>query len=187
MSIIIGICGNSCSGKSTICKKLLEKYPNDITYLKADKFFKTKNTNFVNNQPIWNSPVDVAFDKLIEAVSNLKEEHKGFMPNKAFTEKYDKELKPNKIILIEGFLIYTNKELVSLFDKKIFLNMDDNELISRRLLRNVNENKDFIQKAVIEPAEKYGEIQKNNSDIIIDTNKRIENLLLEIESYIFDK
>jgi uridine kinase len=185
MTIVIGICGNSCSGKSTICKELINKYPSDITYLKADKFFKTKNTNFVNNQPIWNSPVDVAFNKLIEAVSNLKEGHKGFMPNKAFTEKYDKELKPNKIILIEGFLIYTNKELVSLFDKKIFLNIDNNELISRRLERNVNEDKDFIQKAVIEPAEKYEKIQKDNSDLIIDSNKEIKEVLLEIEKYLF--
>lgn len=186
MSIVIGICGNSCSGKSTICKELINKYPSEITYLKADKFFKIKNTNFVNNQSIWNSPLDVAFDKLIEAVSNLKEEHIGFMPSKAFTEKYDKELKPNKIILIEGFLIYTNKELVSLFDKRIFLDIDNNELISRRLQRNINEDKDFIQKAVIEPAEKYEKIQKDNSDLIIDSNKEIKEVLLEIEKYLFD-
>ena len=109
------------------------------------------------------------------------------MPSKAFTEKYDKKLKPNKIILVEGFLIYTNQKLVSLIDKKIFLDIDDNKIISRRLSRNIYEDEDFIQKAVIESAKKYKELQINGSDIIINANSNIEEIYLEIEKHILSR
>lgn len=184
--MIIGISGNSCSGKSTICRELVRKYGEDITYIEADKFFKIENNNYVNGRAIWNTPQDIRFDKLIETILNLKNNKKGYIPSKAFTEKYDKEINPNKIILVEGFLLFTNEKLISLFDKRIFLDVDDRELRNRRLKRNFNEDVDFIKKGVIEPAKRYELLQKENADVIINSNKNLGELLLEIERIVFN-
>lgn len=184
--VIIGISGNSCSGKSTVCKDLSEKYPDNITYIKADKYFKKENSTSVDGEPIWNRKEDINFDLLIENINDLKNNKETFMPKKAFTEAQDKLLKPKKIILIEGFLIYTMEELVSLFDKKIFLEVTNGELIGRRLLRNPEENRDFIFKAVIEPAKFFEDIQKDNSDLILDANKTQKEIFENVEKEILN-
>ncbi|MDA3855853.1 MAG: AAA family ATPase [Candidatus Woesearchaeota archaeon] len=184
--IIVGICGNSCSGKSTICKELAEKYPLDVMHIKADKFFRKENSTNVDGQPIWNRKEDVNFDLLIKAIKDLKEGKETYMPKKAFTEAQDKLLKPQKIVLIDGFLIYTNEELVSLIDKKIYLDIAEDELIARRLLRNIEERKEFIFKAVIEPAKLYENIQKDNSDLIIDSNRSQNEVILDVEKEILN-
>ena len=42
--VIIGVCGRSCSGKSTVIKELEEKYKGKFLHINQDKFFKIKAT-----------------------------------------------------------------------------------------------------------------------------------------------
>ena len=62
--LIIGVCGRSCSGKSTVIKGLEEKYKGEFLHINQDKFFKTKADN-------WERPDALRFDKLIEAYPAL--------------------------------------------------------------------------------------------------------------------
>ena len=40
-TIVIGVCGRSCSGKSTITKKIETKYMDKVVRVSADKFMKS--------------------------------------------------------------------------------------------------------------------------------------------------
>lgn len=72
----------------------------------------------------------------------------------------------------------------SLFDKKIYLDITSEELLKRRLLRNINEDESFIYKGVIEPSKKYEKIQKKSANLVINSEKEINEILKEIEDYI---
>lgn len=177
--MIIGVCGTSCSGKSTICKKLVEMYPNEIMHIKSDKFFKKTCKNIYDGIPIWNSPEDINFEMLIKTLQDLKTKEFAYMPNKAFSEKADKKIKSRKIILLDGFLIYTNEELVELIDKKVYLDLSVKELIKRRISRE-KDSVDFIHKVVIEPNKKYESSQKESVDIFINADNDIEKVLYDL-------
>ena len=49
------------------------------------------------------------------------------------------ELRPSRIIIIEGILVLENPELRSLFDIKIYVEADADERIIRRIIRDVKE------------------------------------------------
>ena len=173
---IIGVCGRSCSGKSTVIKELEEKYKGQFLHINQDKFFKVKADN-------WERPEALRFDKLIEAITLLKEGEKAFIPTHRWTEVFDREVKPHKIIIIEGYLLFVNKELNKLFDKKIWVDVSDVNLLYRRIKRfNELNQLDYAMNVVIPESKKYETIQRKEADIIIDGNKTKEELAKEVES-----
>lgn len=176
--IIVGVCGRSCSGKSTIVKELEEKYKGEVLHIIQDKFFKVKADN-------WERPEALRFDKLIEAIKKLKEGKEAFIPTHRWTEVFDREVKPQKVILIEGYLLFVNKELNKLFDKKIWVDVSDVNLLYRRTKRDgTSKNIDYTKNIVIPESKKYEKEQREQANIIIDGNKDREELIKEIDDYI---
>lgn len=175
---IIGISGRSCSGKSTISQEIIKQHP-DILYINQDKFFKVHANN-------WESPESLRIDRLIYSLKNLKEGKSTHIPTHRWTEIFDKEVFPTKIILVEGYLLFLNAELNKLFDKKIWVDVSDQNIFWRRTLRDGNTNGcNYIMNVVIPESKKYEEIQRNAADFIIDGNQSkdiIINSILKIIS-----
>ncbi len=176
--LIIGVGGRSCSGKSTVIKELEKKYKGDLLHINQDKFFKIKAEN-------WERPESIRFDKIIEAITLLKEGKKAFIPTHRWTENFDREVKPHKVIIVEGYLLFVNKELNKLFDKKIWVDVSDLNLIYRRLKRfNDIKELDYARNVVIPESKKYEEIQRKQADIIIDGNKTQDEIIKELEGHL---
>jgi len=176
--IIIGVCGRSCSGKSTVIKELEEKYKGDFLHINQDKFFKVKADN-------WEKPDALRFDRLIHSIRKLKQGESTHIPSHRWTEVFDKEIKPKKIIIVEGYLLFVNKELNELFDKKIWVDVSDQNILWRRTLRDGNTNgADYIMNIVIPESKKYEKTQRKEADIIIDGNKSKEEIIKELEKHI---
>lgn len=82
------------------------------------------------------------------------------------------EIRPAKVIIVEGILIFQNKELRDLLDIKIFVETDADVRILRRALRDVEERGSSMQSVVtqylttvkpmheqfVEPTRKYADI-----------------------------
>lgn len=176
--IIIGIGGRSCSGKSTVIKELREKYGGEIEHIEQDKFFKIKADN-------WESPESLRIDRLIYSIKKLKRGQSTHIPTHRWTEIFDREVKPSKIIIIEGYLLFVNAELSNLFDKKIWVDVSDANIVYRRTKRDgTSKNLDYTMNKVIPESKKYEEIQKNRADIIIDGNKTKEEIIKKLDKYI---
>lgn len=172
---IIGICGRSCSGKSSVVNELKERYKGEFDTISQDKFFKVKADN-------WESPESIRIDKLIESIRALKKGKSTYIPSHRWTEVFDKEIKPHKIIIVEGYLLFTNNELTKLFDKKIWVDVSDLNILYRRLKRNGNLNElDHIMNAVIPESKKYEKIQRNKANIIINGNNTQEEVIKELK------
>lgn len=175
---IIGVSGRSCSGKSTVIKELEEKYKGEFLHINQDKFFKVKAEN-------WERPESLRNDKLYESIKRLKGGKNTFIPAHRWTEQFDREIKPHKVIIIEGYLLFVDKQMNKLFDKKIWVDVSDLNLLYRRTKRDgTSKNMDYTMNVVIPESKKYEKIQREEADITIDGNKSKEDIVKELETYI---
>ena len=83
-------------------------------------------------------------------------------------------VKPAKVIIVEGILIFENKELLDMFDIKAFIDTDADVRIIRRILRDVRERGRTLDSVVNQYLttvklmhEQFVEPSKKNADIII--------------------
>ncbi len=175
--LVIGFCGRSCSGKSTVVKELKEKYKGTILNIIQDKFFKVKADN-------WESPDSLRIDRLTYSIKKLKSGKSTHIPSHRWTEVFDREVKPHKVIIVEGHLLFVDDELSNLFDKKIWIDVSDANILIRRTKRDGTSNIKYVLEKVIPESKKYEEIQRKRADIIIDGNKTKEEIIQEMERYI---
>ena len=176
--LIIGVCGRSCSGKSTVIKELEEKYKGEFLHINQDKFFKVKADN-------WESPESLRIDRLIYSIKKLKNGQSTHIPSHRWTEVFDREVKPHKIIIVEGYLLFVDAELSNIFDKKIWVEVSDANILYRRTKRDgTSKHIDYTMNVVIPESKKYEEIQRKRADIIIDGNKTKEKIIEDMEGNI---
>ena len=83
-------------------------------------------------------------------------------------------IKPERVIIVEGILIFENKELRDLMDIKIFVDTDADVRICRRIKRDVNKRGRSLESVIaqyqetVKPMhEKYVEPSKKYADIVV--------------------
>ena len=115
---------------------------------------------------------------MIEHIKALKEGREINRPIYDFvTHNRAKEtvlVKPAKVIIVEGFLIFENPELRELMDIKIFVDTDADIRLIRRILRDVKERGRSLESVItqyeqtVKPMhEQFVEPSKKYADIII--------------------
>ena len=143
---IIGICGGTCSGKSTISEKLKDYYKKTgVNKINTDSYYKDhSDLSFKERSQInFDHPNSIDFELLIKHLNNLiknnsiKEPVYSYKSHKRL--KKNKLLKPKRIIILEGLHIFCNAELINLIDFGVFLNLDSVTRLERRIKRDINE------------------------------------------------
>jgi uridine kinase len=83
-------------------------------------------------------------------------------------------VKPSKVIIIDGILIFENKELRELMDIKVFVDTDADVRLARRILRDVRERGRSMESVIsqytstVKPMhEEFVEPSKRYADVII--------------------
>jgi len=177
---VIGIGGRSCSGKSAVVRRLEKKY-SDIIRINQDRFFKVHADSFERPDSIMN-------DRLIRSIKKLKDGKTTHIPSKGWTEIFDVKVKPHKLIILEGYLIFENKELSDLCDFKIWVDVNDVNLLYRRTKRDdTSRYIDYTMNDVITISKEYESIQKRRADIVIDGNKSKKEVVAETEKLVLAK
>ena len=178
--IVIGIAGGTGSGKSTMIRKIKEEFSDEITILSHDFYYKQHNDIPVEERKKLNYDHPNAFDTdlMINHIKALKEWRSIERPVYDFTihNRVDETVtvKPAKVIIVEGILIFENKELLDMFDIKAFIDTDADVRIIRRILRDVRERGRTLDSVVNQYLttvklmhEQFVEPSKKNADIII--------------------
>jgi uridine kinase len=172
---IIGVCGRSCSGKSTVVSEL-ERRVSDVLHIQQDKFFKIPDAKYQH----WETPDVLRNDRLIYSIKKLKNNQPTHIPSHRWTEIFDKQIYPKKYIIVEGYLLFAVDELYSLFDKRIWVDVSDVNMLYRRLKRDGNINGiDATMNPVIYQSKKYEPIQRSRANIIIDGNQSKSQIVEE--------
>lgn len=177
---VIGVAGGTASGKTTLATKLKSAIPQDSTILSHD-FYYQANADIPFEQRVslnYDHPNSFDTHLMIEDIKKLKSGQAIDYPQYSF-EEYTRtnetvHLEPTRVIIVEGFLIFENKELLDLMDIKVFVDTDADIRLIRRLTRDVKERGRSLDSVIsqymntVKPMhEQFVEPSKKYADIII--------------------
>ena len=143
-TIFIGIAGGTGSGKTTLTEHLAERFGTDISVVHHDNYYKRQNCSFEERcRQNYDHPDAYDTELMIEDLKALKRGETIHCPvyDYAIHNRTDEtvEIKPTKVVIVEGILIFQNKALRDLLDIKIFVETDADVRILRRALRDAEE------------------------------------------------
>ena len=179
-TIFIGIAGGTGSGKTTLTEHLAARFGSDISVVHHDNYYKRQDCSFEERcRQNYDHPDAFDTDLMIEHLKALKRGETIHCPvyDYAIHNRTAEtvEVKPTKVVIVEGILIFQNKELRELrdlLDIKIFVETDADVRILRRALRDVEERGRSLESVVtqylttvkpmheqfVEPTRKYADI-----------------------------
>ena len=144
-TILIGIAGGTGSGKTTLTRHLKEHFGDSVTVIGHDSYYKRQEGKTYEERAKVNYDHPSAFDTdlLIQHLKELKAGHAIQCPVYSYVDHNRTDetvaVQPNKVIIVEGILIFQNKTLRDLMDIKIFVDTDADVRILRRITRDVKE------------------------------------------------
>ncbi|MBN2263888.1 MAG: uridine kinase [Prolixibacteraceae bacterium] len=177
--IIIGIAGGTGSGKTTVVNEITNKLNhNEVAVISQDSYYRDQvELPLEERQKInFDHPDSIEFELLVEHIKQLKQG----MPIKQPIYSYltctraneSIEVKPHKIIIIEGILCLTQPELRNLMDIKVFVDCEADLRLSRVIKRDIIERGRGVDQTLkryektvrpmhlqfIEPSKRYADI-----------------------------
>ena len=178
--MVVGIAGGTGSGKTTITKKLMQRFGGDVSVIYHDNYYKAHhNMSYEERSKLnYDHPDSFDTDLLIQAVKDLKAGRSVTCPVYDYTihDRTDKTItiKPTKVIVVEGILIFQSRELCQQMDIKIYVDTDADVRILRRITRDVRDRGRSLESVInqylstVKPMhEQFVEPSKRNADIII--------------------
>ena len=178
--LVIGIAGGTGSGKTTLTNHLKEHFGDQITVVYHDNYYKRHDEMTYEERCLLNYDIPQAFDTdmFVEHLKLLRNGQPIECPVYDYTihNRSDNiiRIEPRKVIIVEGILIFENKELCDLMDIKVFVDTDADIRILRRAMRDMKERARTIESitqqylTTVKPMhEKYVEPSKKNADIIV--------------------
>ncbi len=179
--VVIGICGGTGSGKTTITNRLSSALSADgVVVLQQDHYYKDLShlSPAERAQCNFDHPGAVDTALFIEHINKLRRGESIERPVYDFTQHRrvleTVRIDPRPAILVEGILIFENQALRSLMDLRIFVDTDADLRFIRRLVRDISERGRTLE-SVIEQYQKtvrpmhleFVEPSKRYADIII--------------------
>lgn len=178
-AFVIGICGGTGSGKTTITNRLSRELADSgVLVLQQDHYYKDLSHLPLEERSKCNFDHPNALDTelFIEHVRKLKEGKSIERPVYDFTQhrrvQETVRLDSRPAILVEGILIFENEALRNLMDIKIFVDTDADLRFIRRLVRDMRDRGRTLESVVeqyqktvrpmhlefVEPSKRYADI-----------------------------
>ena len=183
--LVIGIAGGTGSGKTTLMNNLIEQFRENVTLLSHDNYSKRHDelTYEERCRLNYDEPAALETDLMAAHLNQLRRGEAIDCPVYDFTRhnRSDKTIRivPRKVIIVEGILIFENKELRDLMDIRIFVDTDADVRLCRRILRDVEERGRSLESVLsqyqntVKPMhEMYVEPSKKHANIIVPEGGR---------------
>ncbi len=179
--LIIGIAGGTGSGKTTVVKKLVEQIPKgEVTIIPQDSYYKdNSHLPIEERQKInFDHPNSIEWDLLIEHIKQLKKGNSVNEPIYSYLtctrDSKTKKIEPHNVLIVEGILILTNKELRDLLDIKLFVYADDDDRLGRVIERDIVERGRTVKKVL----DRYAKVVKPMHLQFIEPSKSFADLII---------
>ena len=178
---VIGVAGGTGSGKSTLVKRLQEAFKNDdVATLCHDYYYKahTELTYEERTKLNYDHPQAFDTDMLVEHVRALKNnvpiEHPvySFVDHNRTSERV--LVKPSRVLIIDGILIFENKALRDLMDIKVFVDTDADIRLARRIMRDVCDRGRTMESVITQ----YTETVKPMHEEFVEPSKRYADVII---------
>jgi uridine kinase len=197
--LTLGIAGGTGSGKTTVVEQIVHELPQEeVSIITQDSYYK-QNDHLSYDERCkinFDHPDSIDFELLKQHIRELKRGVPVEQPVYSFVTHNRLEetilTEPKKVVIIEGILIFTQRELRDLFDIKVFVHTDSDERLIRRLKRDVKERgRDLsevldryqstlkpMHREFIEPTKSYADIiipYDNFNTVAIDIVRTVIN------------
>ena len=180
----VGICGGSCSGKTTLTERIFKALGPDqcVILPQDDYFFGLSDEPEGKGGPNFDHPHAVDFDQMCAQLIQLKKGEAIDRPLYDFPTHMPKleteRTEPRPVILIDGILILQHQPLRELLDLSVFVECDSRTRFERRLERDVRERGRSAQSVEKQFANQVGpmhdlhvEPSKRHADVVINSQQ----------------
>ena len=179
--LIIGIAGGTGSGKTTVVSKILQNLnANEVNVLSQDNYYHDNTHLSLQEREKLNydHPKSIDFDLLVKHVQALKNGESIEQPIYSFvthTRTGNHVLvEPREVLIVEGILVLTSKELLKEFDLKVFVHDDNDERLIRRIRRDTQERGRDLEEVL----HRYQTTLKPMHDEFIEPSKSYADIII---------
>ncbi len=177
--VVIGVAGGTGSGKTTVAREILKRAgTKQISLIQHDAYYKDLSDLPLAQRAMFNFDHPDALDNelLITHLKELKAGRAIEMPVYDFKThtrtKQVQRVEPSRVILVEGILIFADKQLRDLMDVKIYVDTDPDIRFIRRLQRDIAERGRTMESVIhqylttvrpmhqefVEPSKRYADV-----------------------------
>ena len=185
--MIIGICGGTGSGKTTIARKIVDAVgARNVVLIEQDSYYRNLADMPLDErkQANFDHPDSLDSDMLVNHILRLKQGREIEMPLYDFKThtRSDKieTIKPRPVVIVEGILIFAEPRVLDLLDVRVFVDTPDDIRLLRRLKRDHDERgrtyertMDQYQRTIRPMHFEFVEPSKRHADIIIPEGGQI--------------
>ena len=178
--LVIGIAGGTGSGKTTLMNNLIETFQEDVTLLSHDNYYKRHDdlTYAERCKLNYDEPAALETDLMAVHLDKLRRGEAIDCPVYDFTQHNRSNetirIVPRKVIIVEGILIFENKELRDLMDIRIFVDTDADVRLCRRIVRDVRERGRTLESVV----QQYQDTVKPMHEMYVEPSKKYANIIV---------
>lgn len=177
--MIIGICGGTGSGKTTVARRILENVNEDyVVYLPQDSYYRN-----LGDMPLtlrrhinFDHPDALDNDLFANHLRALRAGESIEMPIYDYTihtrKTETKAVAAKPIVIVEGILIFSDARLREAMDVKIFVETADDLRFIRRMKRDITERGRSVESVInqyletvrpmhqqfVEPSKRYADV-----------------------------
>ena len=178
--LVIGIAGGTGSGKTTLVKNLAKIFADEVTVLSHDNYYKRHDDLTYEERCLLNYDEPAAFDTRLMAyqLDCLRHGQPIQCPVYDYTVHNRSNdtihIEPNRVIIVEGIMIFENEELRNLMDIRIFVDTDADVRLCRRIKRDVNKR----GRSVTSVLEQYQTTVKPMHEKYVEPSKKFAHLIV---------
>jgi uridine kinase len=179
--LIVGIAGGTGSGKTTVVKKVMERFPNEkVIVIPQDAYYKDNgHISLEERQKInFDHPDSLEFSLLIEHLEKLKKGESIEMPIYSYLtclrSKETITVKPARVVLVEGIMILVDSNLRNMLDIKVFVDADADDRLGRVIQRDIVER----GRSVLVVLNRYHDTVKPSHLQFIEPSKRYADIII---------
>jgi uridine kinase len=180
-NLVIGIAGGTGSGKTTVARRIIERVgPQQIALIRHDDYYLDLGHMPLEQRRLQNfdHPNILETNLLIEHLRALRHGLTVNIPTydfSAYTRRIETQfITPHQVIIVEGILLFVDKELRRLMDIKIFVDADSDIRLLRRLKRDISERGRSLENVIdqyertVRPMHlEFVEPSKRHADVIV--------------------
>ncbi|MGN0038317.1 MAG: uridine kinase [Coriobacteriales bacterium] len=181
MSYIVCVCGGSGSGKSTFTGRLLQELGPSAAFIAHDDYYKHTPGMTPEQRAAYNFDVPAALDThlLVEHVAQLRAGKPAQVPVYDFCTQerlpQARTVEPVPVVVVEGILAMADEDLMRQVDLSIYIDVDEQTRLERRLRRDCQERGWSLENArrnyeqIVRPAHlRYVEPARSRADIVLN-------------------
>lgn len=181
--LIIGICGGTGSGKTTVVNKILDILPADhVTILSQDSYYKDNSDIPLEERKLINfdHPDSIEFDLLYNHINELKKGNSIEKPIYSYitcTRAAETITVQSKdVILIEGILLFTDERIRNICNVKVFVDAPPDERLLRVIKRDTIERGRNVEQTL----DRYIETVRPMHEQFIEPTKRFADIIVPL-------